>query len=189
MICGCQDCFSPPLKKTACLVREKNLKKDLWKHLLDTSKAQFWQRCYRQSRYIPSLPLLSLNHSSTPAPPLPSSPLLASVPMLHGLNSKSKDAGQSTRPKHQPTGAVTAVRHPLLRPHPQRPTHVTPFVQSRPRLPAVCYCRSPEWQPDRRLQQGSSITLQCVLTRRASRLCWSDSLASHHVQPPLPCLK
>ncbi len=81
---------------------------------------------------------------------------------------------------------MTAVSHPLLRLFPQKPTHVTPFSQSRPRLPAVCYCRSPEWQPGRRLQQGSSITLQCVLKRRASRLSRSDSLASHHVLPPLP---
>jgi len=153
--------FSPLLKKNACLVWEKNL--------LDTSKAQFWRRCYRQSVCIPSLPLLSLNHS------LPSAPLLASVPMLHDLNSKSKDAGQSTRPKHQPTGAVMAIHHPLLRPRPQKPTHVTPFGQSHLRLPAVCCCRSPEWQPGRRLQKGSSITLQCVLTRRTSHLCWSDS--------------
>lgn len=140
---------------------------------------------------VHSLTASSFTQSLLHLPP-PSGPVLASVPMLHGLNSKSKDAGQSTRPKHQPTGAVTADHHLLLRPRPQKPTHVTPFGQSRLRLPAVCYCRSPEWQPGRRLQKGSSITLQCVLTCRASRLCRSDSLASHHVQispPPLPCLK
>lgn len=112
--------FSPPLKKTACLVRERKKKKNSSK-ICESSYWTPW-RPSSDSDVIVSqceFPHSLFSHSITPAPPLPSGPLLASVPMLHGLNSKSKDAGQSTRPKHQPTGAVTAVRHPLLSPAPK----------------------------------------------------------------------
>lgn len=122
--------FSPLLKKNACLVWEKICERTYWTPRRPSSDSDvIVGQC--------AFPHCLFFHSITPAPPLPSGPVLASVPMLHGLSSKSKDAGQSTRPKHQPTGAVTAIHHPLLRPHPQKPN---PCDSLRPITPHAASC-------------------------------------------------